>query len=100
MNRAPPRSPPPAAFVVHIDRLVIDGPALAAGDTARFERALSSEFTRLAEARQAPVPRVGAATPALRRALSPRPAAGADRVANLARQVAHSLFETLVEGAR
>ena len=98
MNRRGATSSRPAGYVVHIDRLVIDGPALAPGDAARFERTLSSEFTRLAEARHVDAPRVGAAAPNLQTQLRAR--APADRLADLAQQVAQSLFATLVEGAR
>ena len=100
MSRRGSPSPAPAGLVVHIDRLVIDRPALAPADTARFERALASEFTRLAEARRAPAPRTGGAAAMLRGQTPARPAAGADRVSALAQQVAHSLFETLLEARR
>ncbi|MDI3560159.1 hypothetical protein [Bradyrhizobium sp. Arg816] len=72
----------PSAYHVRIDRLVIDGPSLAAADAARFERALLTEFSRLAEARPAPPPHRG------------------DWVGDLARHVARSMFDTLKEGAR
>jgi hypothetical protein len=76
-----PRPRTPGAYVVRIDRLVIDGPAIAPAEAARFEHALSAEFSRLAEARPPPVRR------------------GPDRIGDLAGHVARSLFETLTEGA-
>lgn len=102
MRRAHPPSaaPAPATLIIQIDRMVIDEPALAPADTARFERALSADFALLVEARQPPAPRIGGARPAASGHLPTRSAAGGDRVANLARQVAHSLFQTLVEGGR
>lgn len=99
-RRDPLPTPPGAGLVVHIDRLVIDGPAIGPGEAARFQRALTFEFTRLAETRRVVPPRAGAAAPMLSAQRSSRPGAGADRVGDLARQVAASLFTTLVEGPR
>ena len=77
------RPTPPPAYRFHIDRLVVDIPALAPADASRFEQALCAELHDLAQTRPA-----GLTTGAL------------DPVRDLARHVARSLFETLRENGR
>ena len=81
-----------APLTLHIDRLVIDGLALTHADGLRLQRAMEQELAQLWQARDAGATPAGHAAPALR---APSAGGASASPAQLGRQVAHSVFDSL-----